>query len=74
MSSNDIKVGSNIEVDGAPWRVLGNYVFFFFALILFTFLFFLYNILFSFYYISGWCRVSACQTRKGGGICEDQDA
>lgn len=22
MSSNDIKVGSNIEVDGAPWRVL----------------------------------------------------
>lgn len=22
-SSNDIKVGSNIEVDGAPWRVLG---------------------------------------------------
>lgn len=29
MSSNDIKVGSNIEVDGAPWRVLGNYVFFF---------------------------------------------
>jgi len=23
LSSNDIKVGSNIEVDGAPWRVLG---------------------------------------------------
>ncbi|XP_062166170.1 uncharacterized protein LOC133872613 isoform X2 [Alnus glutinosa] len=22
LSSNDIKVGSNIEVDGAPWRVL----------------------------------------------------
>lgn len=22
-SSNDIKVGSNIEVDGAPWKVLG---------------------------------------------------
>lgn len=27
-SSNDIKVGSNIEVDGAPWRVIGNFVFF----------------------------------------------
>ena len=36
-SSNDIKVGSSIEVDGAPWRVLGNYGFF--SLILFTFLF-----------------------------------
>ncbi|GFY95738.1 elongation factor P (EF-P) family protein [Actinidia rufa] len=23
-SSNDIKVGSNIEVDGAPWKVIGN--------------------------------------------------
>lgn len=22
-SSNDIKVGSNVEVDGAPWRVIG---------------------------------------------------
>lgn len=22
-TSNDIKVGSNIEVDGAPWRVVG---------------------------------------------------
>lgn len=29
-SSNDIKVGSNIEVDGAPWRVMGNFVFLFF--------------------------------------------
>lgn len=24
LSSNDIKVGSNLEVDGAPWKVLGN--------------------------------------------------
>lgn len=23
LTSNDIKVGTNIEVDGAPWRVLG---------------------------------------------------
>ena len=23
LSSNDIKVGTSIEVDGAPWRVLG---------------------------------------------------
>jgi len=23
MSANDIKAGTNIEVDGAPWRVLG---------------------------------------------------
>lgn len=23
MSSNDIKVGTNVEVDGSPWRVLG---------------------------------------------------
>lgn len=22
-SSNDIKVGSNIEVDGTPWKVIG---------------------------------------------------
>lgn len=32
-SSNDIKVGSNIEVDGAPWRVLGLFVFFFYLLV-----------------------------------------
>ncbi len=30
-SSNDIKVGSNIEVDGAPWRVLG--IFYFLSLL-----------------------------------------
>ncbi|KAL2899818.1 Elongation factor P [Bienertia sinuspersici] len=24
LSSNDIKVGTNIEVDGAPWKVLVN--------------------------------------------------
>ncbi|KAH7554675.1 hypothetical protein JRO89_XS12G0256100 [Xanthoceras sorbifolium] len=35
LSSNDIKVGSNIEVDGAPWRVLGN----FFSLFRFIFYF-----------------------------------
>ena len=23
LSSNDIKVGTNIEVDGSPWRVIG---------------------------------------------------
>uniref|UniRef100_A0A0E0F8Z0 Uncharacterized protein n=1 Tax=Oryza meridionalis TaxID=40149 RepID=A0A0E0F8Z0_9ORYZ len=23
LSSNDIRVGSNLEVDGAPWKVLG---------------------------------------------------
>lgn len=34
-SSNDIKVGSSIEVDGAPWRVLGN---FFIRLFIFIFL------------------------------------
>jgi len=26
VSSNDIKVGTNIEVDGSPWRVLGIYL------------------------------------------------
>jgi elongation factor P len=24
LSSNDIRVGTNIEVDGAPWKVLGD--------------------------------------------------
>lgn len=27
LSSNDIKVGTNIEVDGSPMRVLGIYIF-----------------------------------------------
>lgn len=31
LSSNDIKVGTNIEVDGAPWRVLGIFRFFWFS-------------------------------------------
>lgn len=25
LSSNDIKVGTSLEVDGAPWKVLGNF-------------------------------------------------
>lgn len=33
-SSNDIKVGSNIEVDGAPWRVIGTYSYIFFFLLI----------------------------------------
>jgi hypothetical protein len=24
ISSNDIRVGTNVEVDGAPWKVLGD--------------------------------------------------
>jgi hypothetical protein len=24
LSSNDIKVGINLEVDGAPWKIIGN--------------------------------------------------
>jgi elongation factor P len=24
LSSNDIRVGTNVEVDGAPWKVLGD--------------------------------------------------
>lgn len=30
LTSNDIKVGTNLEVDGAPWRVLGIFFFSFF--------------------------------------------
>ncbi|KAG6745407.1 hypothetical protein POTOM_052072 [Populus tomentosa] len=65
LSSNDIKVGSNIEVDGAPWRVIGNYVFFFFALILFTFLFF--HIIFDFLFITFRVGVEFLHVKPGKG-------
>lgn len=53
-SSNDIKVGANIEVDGAPWRVIGE----------------LANFTVTCYRISCWgfARIDfyACKLRKNG--------
>ena len=35
LSTNDIKVGTTIEVDGAPWRVMGMQFFFHLGMFLF---------------------------------------
>lgn len=73
LTSNDIRVGTNIEVDGAPWRVLGIDFFLYYYFVLFIFanqarLHCLVKIVFVLW------RVSSCETWKGGSFCEDQDS